>query len=176
MAKEGLLVGIFVLMWAASASAECAWVLWRYERSVPGAPSGVTWAVDDTADTRAACEGLRTRAVMNSATEPELRQILLPTGVIYYDEHSKVVRHRSYLCLPDTLDPRPRAWVLWGARRAQEGLRDARAWWVLPPTHLTQQDCEVHRGAVHRARLSDGVSFECLPDTVDPRGPKASGR
>jgi hypothetical protein len=68
------------------------------------------------------------------------------------------------------------AWVLWGAQRADEGLRDARAWWVLPPTHLTQEDCEVRRGAVHRARLSDDVSFECLPDTIDPRGPKGGGR
>jgi hypothetical protein len=63
------------------------------------------------------------------------------------------------------------AWVLWGGQRPHEGTSDARSWWVLA-AYPTRQECESRRGGVHRQnrqKESDGVSFECLPDTVDPR-------
>jgi hypothetical protein len=61
------------------------------------------------------------------------------------------------------------AWVLWGAQRPHEGTADARSWWVLA-AYPTRGECESRRGAVHRRRTGDEVSFECLPDTIDPRG------
>jgi hypothetical protein len=63
------------------------------------------------------------------------------------------------------------AWVLWGAQRPHEGTADAKSWWVLA-AYPTRAECESRRAAVHRQRTSNEVSFECLPDTVDPRGPK----
>jgi hypothetical protein len=63
------------------------------------------------------------------------------------------------------------AWVLWGAERPYDSASDARAWWVLA-AYPTRQECESRRGTLHRQRSSDAVSFECLPDTIDPRGPK----
>jgi len=59
------------------------------------------------------------------------------------------------------------AWVLWGAQRADEAVEEARVWWMLG-AHFTQPDCEARRDAVCRVRLSDDVSFKCLPDTVGP--------
>jgi len=63
------------------------------------------------------------------------------------------------------------AWVLWGAERPHEATSDARAWWVLA-AYPTRQECEGRRGFLQRQRTSDRSSYECLPDTVDPRGPK----
>ncbi len=61
--------------------------------------------------------------------------------------------------------------VLWGAERPHEATSDARAWWVLA-AYPTRQECEGRRGVLHRQRTSDRSSYECLPDTVDPRGPQ----
>jgi len=94
MTMRAFLVVLGLLASVATASAECAWVLWRYELSVLGVPSSATWAADDTA--------------ANSATEPDLRQILLPAGVVYYNKRNKVFSARYYICLPDTIDPRAR--------------------------------------------------------------------
>ncbi len=63
------------------------------------------------------------------------------------------------------------AWVLWGAERPHEATSDARTWWVLA-AYPTRQECEERRGVLHRQRTSDRSSYECLPDTLDPRGPK----
>ncbi len=63
------------------------------------------------------------------------------------------------------------AWVLWGAQRPHESTSDAKAWWV-QAAYPTREECESRRGALHRRRTSDETSYECLPDTVDPRGPK----
>ncbi len=62
-------------------------------------------------------------------------------------------------------------WVLWGAQRPHESAADASSWWVLA-AYPTRLECESRRGVLHRQRSSDEASYECLPDTVDPRGPK----
>ena len=65
------------------------------------------------------------------------------------------------------------AWVLWGAQRAHEADTDARAWWV-QAAYPTRQECEARRGVIHRRRAADDVSYECLPDTIDPRASKGA--
>ena len=62
-------------------------------------------------------------------------------------------------------------WVLWGALRPHEGTADASSWWVLA-AYTTKLECESRRGVLHRQQSSDESSYECLPDTIDPRGPK----
>jgi len=62
-------------------------------------------------------------------------------------------------------------WVLWGAQRPHEGTADASSWWVLA-AYTTKLECESRRGVLHRQQSSDESSYECLPDTIDPRGPK----
>ena len=61
--------------------------------------------------------------------------------------------------------------MLWGAERPHEATTDTRGWWVLA-AYTTKQECESRRGALHRQLTSEAASYECLPDTVDPRGPK----
>ena len=106
MIRAALIV-LYLLFSAATTWAECAWVLWRYElmtlASSPSMPSASTWAVDDTADTRARCESLLTEAGAKSAKEPEVQKVL-PTGVIY--QRNGVLGARKYKCIPDTVDPR----------------------------------------------------------------------
>jgi hypothetical protein len=105
--RASLVVVLLVLASVGIAWAECAWVLWRYEvitlATSPGIPSSATWAIDDTADTQASCDGLLAKAVAKSATEPDVQKVF-PAGVIY--QRNNIVRARNYTCLPDNIDPR----------------------------------------------------------------------
>ena len=72
--------------------------------SSPSLPTCSTWAIDDTADTRARCEGLLAEAVSKSATDADVTNVF-PAGVIYRQKNG-IVGARNYKCLPDTIDPR----------------------------------------------------------------------
>ena len=92
-----------------------------------------------------------------------------------------------FMCLPDTIDPRrptARAWVLWW-RSTQD--------WRVMAAYETRDECEAKaraqtsRTAEFLRQLKEEeksvlggktlpdipVAFDCLPDTVDPRGPRA---
>ena len=103
--RASLVVVLLVLASVGIAWAE--WVLWRYEvitlATSPGIPSSAAWAIDDTADTQASCDGLLAKAVAKSATEPDVQKVF-PAGVIY--QRNNIVRARNYTCLPDNIDPR----------------------------------------------------------------------
>ncbi len=64
-----------------------------------------------------------------------------------------------------------RAWVLWG-----EGVRNGRPFQVFAiDSFTTLRDCKAESEKLYRhpdPRRSDVVSTFCLPDTVDPHGPK----
>jgi hypothetical protein len=81
------------------------------------------------------------------------------------------------------------AWVLWEQQSRQADPTDSGRWTIVRAVP-GREDCELQlRAEVHRAgeqqkpgtgRPSDGDSaavvavtqFHCLPDTIDPRGPK----
>jgi len=79
------------------------------------------------------------------------------------------------------------AWVLWAATTE----RDGKSWDIIQAA-ANEQDCESVVEAKMKQKPSDVVGdhmmrfkledtavlvhFICLPDTVDPRAPKASGR
>jgi len=102
-----------------SASAECAWVLWRdYSQWQSKTMTRVrhTWEVMSGHPTAALCDPARARALKETAeffaganrpadvatsftsSEPDSVHVLLKSGAHYYTY--------SFLCLPDTVDPR----------------------------------------------------------------------
>jgi hypothetical protein len=100
-----------LLAWAATASAECAWVLWVESRSVQGPVRGLSeWDVKDGYDTRSDCvKGLdavekewRGQVTPDTKWRPmrfnEIQFTLLPLPGGYW--------HTDYRCLPSGVDPR----------------------------------------------------------------------
>lgn len=66
------------------------------------------------------------------------------------------------------------AWVLWEGRSPQIG----RTTWTVWLAFQTQAQCEAHRQVILKNPMTGMTPalLNCLPDTVDPRGPKGSGR
>jgi hypothetical protein len=79
------------------------------------------------------------------------------------------------------------AWVLWGNVEKGGHFTDGSKWKALV-AHRTQVACEQDRDGEQAKRRAledtflkatggtDVILFRCLPDTVDPRGPKGDGR
>jgi hypothetical protein len=76
------------------------------------------------------------------------------------------------------------AWVLWGTSTVSGSSGPPVAQWTRPSqAFTTRQECESYRrkAEAFEAELYKGDvirprSFTCLPDTVDPRGPKGETR
>jgi hypothetical protein len=72
------------------------------------------------------------------------------------------------------------AWVLWGEVVIPGKLWGSTTEYVLIGAHATHAEClsamryDGKAGEVARARGGGVTTKDCLPDTVDPRGPKAA--
>ncbi len=69
------------------------------------------------------------------------------------------------------------AWVLWKTLHVMRGGEIVVTEWSIAESYSTQKECEHwanYYGPLARAGkpASPVISFRCLPDTVDPRGPK----
>ncbi len=112
--STSLLVAFYLLTSAATATAECAWVVWQHVDTIyrqPGPESTSRWGIGEITALRTECEK-RIDALVNE-TKPD------PAWTRTVDRRpglSTVVRsvHREhgtqiiigYQCLPDTVDPR----------------------------------------------------------------------
>ncbi len=106
--RAPLLVALFLLTSAATAYAECAWVLWsNLMSSNPAsryAPStGGLW-IPESAGTRTECEKgrdrMKTDSVVAEAMGTGTRPLPQGTGVMGPNGQT------FFTCLPDTVDPR----------------------------------------------------------------------
>ena|SRR2546426_7240540 len=84
-----------LMTFATSASAECAWIVWMgYDSTNPTAPMGGLWTPAASHQSKAECESMTRRLTEKLSGERT-------------DDHG--YRYlTSYICLPDTIDPRTR--------------------------------------------------------------------
>jgi hypothetical protein len=87
-----VIVALFLLTSAATAYAECAWVIWRNSLSL-SKDTGDHWFPEQAVDSHRECEGV---VNFKNAAEERLRN----------DPKVKRLMDYSWLCLPDAVDPR----------------------------------------------------------------------
>jgi len=100
MVRAGLLVAFLLCAVAATAHAECVWVLWRPTSAPQRAVTG-EWSPDETFETKNECRAGLDRALSKfkgrkgyEVGGDEVRTTTLPKLVW------------RFYCLPDTVDPR----------------------------------------------------------------------
>ena len=103
--RRGSLIAVLSLLaWAATAHAECAWVLWLEQTTLRGGDKQVEWVPTGVPTSRDCYDSLKSAMKMQSKPEPgstlEVRgnQIVRKSGV--------ATSILAYSCLPDTVDPR----------------------------------------------------------------------
>jgi hypothetical protein len=108
--SPSLLVAFYVLTSAATAYAECAWVFWL-EVTGPSTHESSSRPVSGW-DTREACEQALTQKLASDAekdTSMEVtvdRQAGRPRLWVRRKGHPQLLAVYTYVCLPDTIDPR----------------------------------------------------------------------
>ena len=95
--RVSLLVALYLLTAAATAYAECAWVLWGFNSY---SSYGQYWAKHDAFDTRKACIDFLDHEQGRGAHSTRLSETHL--WVLLENGQGGMLR-----CLPDTVDPRP---------------------------------------------------------------------
>lgn len=107
--RASMPVAFYLLISAATASAECAWVLWEYSLS----SVREAWSPDFAAQSQNACQAKIVEYIKNWRTHMRDKD-LEESEVIRVNPASLTYRLKAtgsevfvkYTCLPDTLDPR----------------------------------------------------------------------
>jgi hypothetical protein len=110
--RRASVIGSSLLAWAATASAECGWVLWYRVTEYPtgGAVEG-PFRTEEAYPTFAACQaGLEEHLDGWAAVEekdPDHKTTKRPNHVLVQDKNSlRAQRLHALRCFPDTVDPR----------------------------------------------------------------------
>src|SRR5262245_45194593 len=106
--RTSLFVAFSLLASAATAYAECAWVLWVQVSEEP-------WRLLNTAPDYATCKHLQAESVKHT-TSPRPQHVKVETSesganaivtkTARTDDGRSVTKTLNYLCAPDTVDPR----------------------------------------------------------------------
>ena len=100
--RMSMLVAFCLLTSTVTGHAECAWLLWTEERRADGAP--IKLSATDAFDTREQC---RTRLAHTTALVGRgLGGRVVGNVVVMSSKDGEPSLMFTYLCLPDTVDPR----------------------------------------------------------------------
>src|SRR5215813_8928298 len=91
------IAALSLLAWAATAHAECAWVIWRNSVALsPGSNLKDNWFAEQAVDKHQECEGIVNAKNNSESCAKDMAASSRTPRLMDY----------SYLCLPDTIDPR----------------------------------------------------------------------
>jgi hypothetical protein len=100
-----------LLAFTASASAECAWVLWKESSYSPS--SRTYWSLYIASESKRECDAAQerfTRVSLKSGQRPGTRRDIKDGAIITTldDGTGKEIRREEFHCFPSAIDPRPR--------------------------------------------------------------------
>ena len=100
--RASVIAPLFLLVWAAPACAERAWVMWAHGTDQSGAEE---WQRVEEAPTVAECWAIYSRLKLAGVDDDIVRTVVdgCRTTAYYRDGHQNVV---EFTCLHDTADPR----------------------------------------------------------------------
>jgi hypothetical protein len=175
LARRASLVVVLFLASVGTASGECAWVLWM--------TIGTGWT--DTGEmtrigaftTSRECERVISQSTSSHLKIGQNRTGSADAGVVYQwraapprPSNEEPLTRYEWRCWPDSVDPRSKEgkWVLW--TRPEEPFL-LRWWnaatWTPHSAYETKDQCEGFSDIA-----TPNAARRCLPDTIDPRGPK----
>ena len=174
--RSSSLAVLLLLVSVATALAECSWVLWLQVGPCEGNLGTYEYHAMRAHLLQRRCETDKPQDFIAGKGSPDCKRL-------------------THVCLPDTIDPRPpkdAAWVLWVGEWYDAGI--GHPWSVLQAAATREVCLDALRRAAeaykqkmrdveigHDARdpwallvLGQGqsITIRCLPDTVDPRGPR----
>jgi hypothetical protein len=105
--RASMILALLLLISAATAHADCAWVLWsNFFLAADSGPKLDDWDVVDTTDTRTACMA---RLEERGSRGTQLRVGERGESFVVWEPAVKkrgLVSYTTLKCLPDTVDPR----------------------------------------------------------------------
>ena len=116
--RASVIAALCMLVWAATAAAECAWVLWEQTTTRKAAsknPDETQWGPIATASAQPNCESSKASRIrdtarkLSSASRPQDTIAPLDDSVMcswQEPDGTKAAQLFRFLCLPDTVDPR----------------------------------------------------------------------
>ena len=100
---------LLVLILVTSASADCAWVVWKQTQA---GPSLENWSLYEAYESKRECDSEKvnwTRIAAARSAGPGLSRVLKDGGLIVTQTaEGKEIRREEFHCLPSATDPRPR--------------------------------------------------------------------
>jgi len=111
--RSSVIAALSLVAWAATASAECAWALWKQFEVKTPAPTEPSGSIPHAAETRVQCENALARLWQSEVNgsqpgpeKPAIESTQSGPGIVIVNWKQGGGSTTEVYCLPDTVDPR----------------------------------------------------------------------